>query len=749
MKCVTRLLLVLAMASMPVLAAPDAGSDEVETGELAALLDTAVVSGPSRTQERVDDSPATVTVVTSAQLRTLGIRTVHEAMNFLSVGMVAQDPLHSVEAGARGVLFSGDYGNHFLVLIDGHAINEAWNGTAYFEQGLALPIEMIDHLELILGPGSVLYGSSAMLGVVNIVTRRADDVGRLRGTFEGALMPGQRGDGSLFVGVPGLGGSMRLSLASAWSTQLAGRPFEITAALEYYVHQGQQLEFAKQTGLTESDGTDTWPQRWSRDGEPGTWGGVTSRYSTRVGTAWLKARWGDFTLFARGATYGRSSPAVDNFGVAVDFDGLAFERDRFLDTELRWQRVLNPHFSVLVRAYFDDYEYLGQDQSSSWLSHGSGELPAGADVRSFTFLQDLHGYATWGGLEVQGTLDWLGDGRFPLMFGVDGRARRFAAENRTSTVDGEFLARDAVYDALEWQVAAYAQQRARLLPSLQLNAGVRVDTQSAFAPNVAPRGSVVWSTPWDGKVKAVVSTAFRTPSGYERFAEYTGFQVRNPDLKPERVLTGELGYEQRLGRHRLALVGFVSRFSSMVLLDTIVVDGNELHSYQNSGEFLNVGGQGFVDGAFGRLSYGASLTVAQNVVNPGEELLASPSWFGNARLTWAFGDELPKLSALVHFSGPRLNTAAANTGVDADGNPLTWSQAARSSSPQVELRGVLEGKVKQIPGLTLRGVVGGNLFPYSAYAVGPLNFPTSATSAPQLAPNNRLFVLLTVGWSLD
>ncbi|MFT3710207.1 MAG: TonB-dependent receptor [Archangium sp.] len=745
-----RLLFCLAVTPFAAFAGtPDGGTDELETGELAALLDTAVVSGPSRTKERVDDSPATVTVVTSAQLRTLGIRTVHEAMNFLSMGMVAQDPLHAVEVGARGVLLSGDYGNHFLVLIDGHAINEAWNGTAYFEQGLSLPIEMIDHIELILGPGSVLYGSNAMLGVVNIITRRADDVGRLRGTFEGALMPGQRADGSLFVGVPGLGGSMRLSLASGWSFNLAGSPFEITAALEYYVHQGQQLEFAKQTGLTESDGTSEWPQRWSRTGEPGTWGGVTDRYSTRVGTAWLKARWGDFTFFGRGATYGRSSPAIDNFGVAVNFDGVGFERDRFLDTELRWQRVLNPHFSMLVRAYFDDYEYLGEDESSSWLSNGSGELPADADLSNFTFAQKTRGFATWGGLEAQGTIDWLGDGRFPLMLGVDGRARRFAGENLTSTLDGELLATDAAYDVTEWQIAFYAQQRARLLPSLQLNAGVRVDTQSNFLPNVAPRGAVVWSTPWDGKVKAVFSAAFRSPSGYERFAEYAGFQVRNPLLQPERVITGELGYEQRLGRHRLGVVLFASSFTSLIVLDTIQVDGEDTHSYQNGGGLVNHGAQGFVEGAFGQLSYGASFTGAFNITKPGDELLASPTWFGNARATYSFGDELPKLSALVHFSGPRLNTAAANSGVDTDGNPISWNENAKWSSPQVELRGVLEGKVKQVPGLTLRGVVGGNLFPYSQYAVGPLNYPTSATSVPQLAPNNRLFVLLTVGWSLD
>lgn len=464
------LLTLLASAAWAVV--PDGGApDELGTGDLAGLLDTSVVSGPSRAEERVDDSPATVTVVTSAQLRALGLRTLHEAINFLSLGMVAQDPLHAVEVGARGVLLSGDYGNHFLVVVDGHTLNDSWNSTAYYEQGLAMPIELVDHLELIVGPGSVLYGSSAMLGVVNVVTRRAAEIGLLRVTLEGGMLPAQRADGSLSFAPEGFGGTGRLSLLSGWSTQLLGLPFEVTAAGEYYMHQGQTLEFGKQTGLVEGDGTSEWPQRWSTSGPAGEWGGETRRYSTRTTSFWLKARWGDVTGFGRAASYSRSTPAIDGFGAAVDFDGRGFERDRSLDFELRWARVLNPHLSMMVRGYFDTYEYLAANQSSSFLTNGVGEPPDTADLTNFTFLQESRGHASWGGVEAQATIDWLADGRFPLLLGVDGRGRHFGAANVDATMEGDIIAESNVYEVTEWQVAAYAQQRARLLPSLLLNAG--------------------------------------------------------------------------------------------------------------------------------------------------------------------------------------------------------------------------------------------------------------------------------------
>lgn len=726
--------------------AHDAGfvADE-NADDVQALLDVHVVSGPSRTAERSDDAPATTTLVTHDQLRSLGLRTLHEAINFLSLGLVAQDPLHSVEVGARGVLLTGDYGNHVLVVVDGHPLNEAWGGTAYFEQGLALPVELIDRVEFIVGPGSVMYGSSAMLGVINVVTRRAEDLGRLRVTLEGALLPAQQANGDLRFTPGGLGATGRMALSTGWATTLLGHPFELVAAGEYFVHQGQQLEFTPQTGLVEGDGTSEWPQRWSSAGEPGTWGGATQRYSTCVANAWLTARWGDFRLLARYATYSRATPAYDIFGVAIDFDGRAAERDTFLDTELKWSRVVNDRLSISARGYFDHYRYLAAYQASSWLEFGDGELPAGADPSNFTFLQEIRAGSTWGGLETQATFDWTGDGRFPLQLGVDGRARAFHDATVTASPEGEVLGDSNHYDVTEWQVAVWLQQRARILPTLSLNAGARLDTQSAFAPNVAPRAAVVWTLPWAGRIKAVLSSAFRTPSGYERFAQYEGFQVRNPALVPEQVLTGELGYEQRFGPHRVAVIGFVSRFTNLIRLEPDA--DTELFSYQNAHGLLSGGAQALVEGHFGPFSYGATFTGAVNEIRSGPPLAASPSWFGNARASYAFSDAGPRASVLAHFSSARLISAAGATGVDANGDAVGW--ASEWSTPQIELRAVVEGQLKQVPGLWLRGVVGGNVMPASAYVVGPRQAPSEDFRAPSLAPNNRLFVLLTLGWSLD
>ena len=140
------------------------GAQAEPAAELHELLQQSIVSTPSKGSETDTTAPATATVITADQLRRYGIRSLDEAINYLSLGMFASSPLHAAELGARGVLIHGDYGNHVLLLVDGHALNEPWNGTAYFERGAGIPFDLVDRIEIMLGPGSVLYGGQAMLG---------------------------------------------------------------------------------------------------------------------------------------------------------------------------------------------------------------------------------------------------------------------------------------------------------------------------------------------------------------------------------------------------------------------------------------------------------------------------------------------------------------------------------------------------------------------------------------------------------
>ena len=164
-------------------------SETADTSDLDALLGETVSSTASKSAQENTAVPATAINVTAEDLRRYGIRTLAEAYNFLALGIIAEDTLGHAEVGSRGVLFTNDAGKHILLLIDGHVTNDQRNGASFHGQAAGIPIELIDHIEIMLGPGSVLYGANATLGVVNVVTKRAKDYGGLQLIAESTFSP--------------------------------------------------------------------------------------------------------------------------------------------------------------------------------------------------------------------------------------------------------------------------------------------------------------------------------------------------------------------------------------------------------------------------------------------------------------------------------------------------------------------------------------------------------------------------------
>ncbi len=165
--------------------------EPTDTADLDALLGESVSTTASKEAQASTAVPALAINITAEDLRRHGIRTLGEAYNFLALGLIAEAPLGNVEVGSRGVLFTNDNGKHVLLLLDGHVTNDQRNGASYHSETAGIPIEMIDHIEVMLGPGSVLYGANATLGVVNVVTKRARDYGGLQLIAESAFSPPQ------------------------------------------------------------------------------------------------------------------------------------------------------------------------------------------------------------------------------------------------------------------------------------------------------------------------------------------------------------------------------------------------------------------------------------------------------------------------------------------------------------------------------------------------------------------------------
>jgi outer membrane receptor for ferrienterochelin and colicins len=136
------------------------------------------------------DAPASMTVVTRAQIEQRGADNVLQALLGES-GITLQG---RTIGGRRGLSVRGMDGRHVLTLVNGKRISASDGviGHSDFQYDW-IPIEGIERIEVIRGPMSVLYGSEALGGVINIILRQPGDAWAGSAMVEGRQAPDSRG----------------------------------------------------------------------------------------------------------------------------------------------------------------------------------------------------------------------------------------------------------------------------------------------------------------------------------------------------------------------------------------------------------------------------------------------------------------------------------------------------------------------------------------------------------------------------
>ena len=136
-----------------------------ELGEIEVL-------SVSRQPERLADAPASIFVITAEQIRRSGATTLAEALRLAPNLHVARIDSVQYAISARG--FNNAIGNKLLVLIDGRTVyTPLFSGVFWDQQDLLLAD--VDRIEVISGPGATLWGANAVNGVINVITRSAEE----------------------------------------------------------------------------------------------------------------------------------------------------------------------------------------------------------------------------------------------------------------------------------------------------------------------------------------------------------------------------------------------------------------------------------------------------------------------------------------------------------------------------------------------------------------------------------------------
>ena len=144
-------------------------SQEIET-----LWDIEVTTA-SKTEEKLSDAPGIISVVSAEEIAAFGSTTLSDILNRVtSTYMIHAGTYMWNIASMRGQNVSV-FDNHVLILLNGRPLRDGISGGHNNVFYNSFPVEGIDHIEIIRGPGSVLYGSNAYSGVINIITKKATE----------------------------------------------------------------------------------------------------------------------------------------------------------------------------------------------------------------------------------------------------------------------------------------------------------------------------------------------------------------------------------------------------------------------------------------------------------------------------------------------------------------------------------------------------------------------------------------------
>lgn len=132
-----------------------------------AQVPTEIIVTPSRLEESAASKPISTEVLKAEDLKKVGVQSVADALKLSS-------SLDVVRSGGPGgnvaVFMRGMNSEHTLVLIDGMEVNDPSNTSRSFNFG-DISLDNIERIEIVKGPQSLLYGSDALAGVINIITK--------------------------------------------------------------------------------------------------------------------------------------------------------------------------------------------------------------------------------------------------------------------------------------------------------------------------------------------------------------------------------------------------------------------------------------------------------------------------------------------------------------------------------------------------------------------------------------------------
>lgn len=486
-----------ALLSLPAGASHEPPANPAET-DIEKLLELEVYTASRFPQPRAQ-APSTLTVITADEIRLFGFRTLDEILRSVPGVHISSDRIYEY-IGIRGIRRPQDFNSAVLLLVDGQRLNDGIYDTASIGNDFPVDVELIERVEFVRGPGSSVYGSNALLGTINVITR---DPRKL----QGHALNLETGDAgyrrALARSSFGVGGDSALMLAASYGNRDGGS-----------LHLPAFDDPSTNNGRVDGRDGDRW-RRLMASAQSGDWR-LHLVHSERNKEVPVPIYGSDFN---------------DRHGIYSDTQGFA---------NLSYDTEIDSDWSLRARIFHAHYAFDGDLNYSGVLNRDKARTARA-------------------GLEAQ--VQYRGWHHHRLIAGYEG-GEDYRQEQLNFDVDPYFVyldRRDQIHPR-----GLFFQDEWQAHPRLTVTAGLRFDQREEVEDVTSPRLALVMRPVDGHTLKLLYGEAFRAPSRYERYYSAAGYSpnpdiepehTRNWDLLWEAFPTPT--FRMQLGLQHFDIRGFI------------------------------------------------------------------------------------------------------------------------------------------------------------------------------------------------
>lgn len=531
-------------------------SQESLEKEKEAIFEKEKIESISKHTESPENAPAFVYIIDKETIKINNFKTLDEVIRFLAPGFfINNDRLYSY-LGGRGMFLFDDYNTKILLLLNGHVLNEPWNNFAGLGREMTVPLEIVERIEIVYGPSTLLYGGYSFYGLINVITKAPE-----------------KNENEIFLNY----GSFSTK-EFIFSKSIKKNKFSLFASFGLYSSDGEDIKI---------------PYYEMPDGT--SWGGKQEGTDKEFSPFfYFFSNYGNFNFQGRAGYRNKNYPNAWYETKYGSRENYLIDRKNFFEISYKKSLSLNSEFNL--RLFTDYYSFYEHDE------YGDEEFYEGEDGYFYILPAENLTY----GFETRYSYFFK---KHFLTLGFEGRIydvkQGYYLEHLNGKKDPET---EIKISSKHYFKLFYFQDEIRLSKNLRLVLGGNYLSISPGKNIALPRFALTFNASEKANIKFVSGQGFRNPSPYESNF-YDIDYLQNLNLECEKIRSNEINFSFKFSKKIFTEISVFQNFAKD-LIESVEVekDGDIYYQYQNTGKLKSKGIAGVFESNLKNLNFKLNFT---------------------------------------------------------------------------------------------------------------------------------------------